>query len=89
MICHQQPRLNYKRRVYSTHRKGALRVPSLGVRGCHWALQDTYYIRPHYQDMESKQFYLINRNKHREAAKTRRQRNMAQVKDKSKLQEKS
>ena len=28
-----------------------------------------YYIRPHYQDMESKQLYLIHRNKHREAAK--------------------
>ena len=33
------------------------------------ALQDTYYIRPHYQDTESKQFYLTHRNKHREAAK--------------------
>ena len=31
--------------------------------------------------MESKQFYLINRNKHREAAKTRRQVNMAQMKE--------
>ena len=43
-------------------------------------LQDTCYIRPHYQDMESKQLYLIHRNKHREADKTRRQRNMAQMK---------
>ena len=47
---------------------------------CHWTLQDTYYLRPHYQDTESKQLYLIHRNKHREAAKTRRQRNMAQMK---------
>ena len=31
--------------------------------------------------MESKQFYLIYRNKHREAAKMRRQRNMAQMKE--------
>ena len=30
---------------------------------------DTYYIRPCYQDMESKQLYLIHRNKHRETAK--------------------
>ena len=30
--------------------------------------------------MESKQPYLIHRNKHRESAKMRRQRNMAQVK---------
>ena len=29
---------------------------------------------------ESKQFYLIHRNKHREAAKMRRQGNMAQTK---------
>ena len=41
-------------------------------------LQDTYYIRPYYQDTESKQLYLIHRNKHREAAKMRRQRNRAQ-----------
>ena len=44
-------------------------------------LEDTYYIRPHYQDRESKQLYLIYRNKHREAAKGRRQRNMVQVKE--------
>ena len=28
LICQQQPRLNYKRRVYSAHTKGAPRVPS-------------------------------------------------------------
>ena len=44
-------------------------------------LRDTYYIRPHYQDTESKQLYLIHRNKHKEADKTRRQRNMAQMKE--------
>ena len=37
---------------------------------------------------ESKQFYLIHRNKHREAAKTRRQRNMAQKKEEIKTPEK-
>ena len=36
-----------------------------------------YYIRPHYQDTESKKLYLI----HREADKVRRQRNMAQMKE--------
>ena len=51
-------------------------------------LQDTYYIRPHYQDTESKQFYLIHRNKHREAAKMRRQRNKAQMKEHIKTPEK-
>ena len=38
--------------------------------------------------MESKQLYLIHRNKHREAAKTRRQRNMAQMKKHIKTPEK-
>ena len=31
--------------------------------------------------MESEQLYLIHRNKHGEAVKTRRQRNMAQIKE--------
>ena len=53
-----------------------------------WTLQDTYYIRLYYQDMESKQLYLIHRNKHREAAKMRRQRNMAQMKENKKTPEK-
>ena len=55
---------------------------------CHWTLQDTYDIRPHYQDTELYQLYLIHRNKHREAAKTRRQRNMAQMKERIKTPEK-
>ena len=38
--------------------------------------------------MESKQLYLIHRNKHREADKTRRQRNMAQMKEQIKTSEK-
>ena len=55
---------------------------------CHRIIQDTYYIRPHYKDKESKQLYLIHRSKHREAAKTRRQRNMAQMKEQMKTPEK-
>ena len=55
---------------------------------CHWTLQDTYYIRPHYQDRESKQLYLIHRNKHRDAAKMRRHRNMAYMKEQIKTAEK-
>ena len=31
--------------------------------------------------METKKLYQIHRNKHREAAKMRRQRNMAQIKE--------
>ena len=55
---------------------------------CHWILQDTYYIRPHYQDTESKWLYLIHRHKHREAAKMRRQRNLAQMKEQIKTPQK-
>ena len=55
---------------------------------CHWVLQYTYYIRPHCQDMESKQLYLIHGNKHREAAKMRRQRSIAQMKEQIKTPEK-
>ena len=33
LTCQQKSRLNYKRRVYSAHTTGALRVPSLGDRG--------------------------------------------------------
>ena len=51
-------------------------------------LQDTFYSRPHYQDTESKQLYLIQRQKHREASKTGRQRNMTQMKEKIKTLEK-
>ena len=38
--------------------------------------------------MESKQLYLVHRNKHKEAAKMRRQRNMAQMKEQIKTPEK-
>ena len=38
--------------------------------------------------MESKQLYLIHRNKHREAAKMGRQRKMAQLKEQIKTTEK-
>ena len=56
MISQQQSRLNDKRRVYSVHTKGAPPVPSLVIgEAVPLALQDTYYIRPCYQDTESKQ----------------------------------
>ena len=38
--------------------------------------------------MESKQLYLIQRNKHRETAKMRRERNMAQMREQIKTPEK-
>ena len=45
-------------------------------------------MKPHYQDMESKQLYLIHRNKHRETTKTRIQRYTAQTKEQIKTPEK-
>ena len=33
LICQQQPRLNYKRSMYSVHMKGAPRAPSLWMIG--------------------------------------------------------
>ena len=54
----------------------------------HWTLQDSYYIRPHNQDTESKQLHLIHRNNHKEAAKMRRHRNIAQMKEQIKTPEK-
>ena len=38
--------------------------------------------------MESKQLYLIHRNKHREAVEMRKQINMTQMKEKNKILEK-
>ena len=63
-------------------------IPSLGDRGGCATGPHTYCIRAHYQDMESKQLFLIYRNKHREAAKMRTQRHMAQMKEQIKTLEK-
>ena len=41
-----------------------------------------------HQERASNQLYLIHRNKHREDAKLRRQRNMAQLKEQNKTVEK-
>ena len=51
----------------------------------HKALTHTIY-RCSYR--ESKQFYLIHRNKHREAAKLKRQGHLAQMKEQHKIPEK-
>ena len=42
-------------------------------------------VRPHYQDMESKQLVLISRKKHREAAKMKRQRNVERTHQNSRI----
>ena len=57
-------------------------------RGCALDPTDHLYIRPHYQDTESNQRYLIHIKKHREVAETRRQRNRAQMKEEIKTPEK-
>ena len=51
------------------------------------AVPDTYCIKAHYQDTESKQLYLTHIHKHREAAKMRRKRN-SQMKEQIKTPEK-
>ena len=51
------------------------------VRLCPKQFTDAFY-------RESKQLYLMHRNKHREAAKLRKQRNMAQMKEQNKTPEK-
>ena len=53
----------------------------------HWVLQNTYYIRPPYQGQETYQLYLLHRNKYREAAKIKRQRNTSQLKEQNKTPE--
>ena len=82
LIRQQQPRLNYKRRVYSAHTKGTPQVPSLGGSGgCATGPYRTATILAHTTKTKSKQLYLVHRNTNREAAKMRNQRNMAQMKE--------
>ena len=89
LTCQQKLRLNYKRRVNSDHVKGTSRVLSLGDRG---GYATGPYRTPttlgHATKTESEQLYLIHTNKHREAAKMRRQRNMSQMKEQIKTPEK-
>ena len=74
LICQQQQRLNYKRRVYSAHMKGAAQVPSLGDRkGCATGPYRTPATlgHTHKTQNQSSSTYYIETN--REAAKMRRQ----------------
>ena len=69
--------------------KGVLREPNLGDKeGCTTGPYRTPTTLGHHQDMESKQLYVIHRNKHREADKLRKQRNMGQMKEPIKTLEK-
>ena len=69
--------------------KGIPQIPSLGDRGgCATGSYRTPTTLGHTTKTQSKQFYLIHRHKYREAAKIRRQRNMAQVKEQIKTPEK-
>ena len=89
LICQQQPRLNYKRRVYSAHTEGALECPAWVI-GEAVPLDHTGHLlhEATLLRQESKHLCVIHRNKHREAAKMRRQRNMAQMKKQIKTPEK-
>ena len=79
--------LSYNRRVCTAHmgkvhlgcpaQVNGEAVPFSGD----WIPQDTFYIRPLSQARKTQQHFLIHRNKHKEAAKMRRQRNMAQMKE--------
>ena len=90
LICQQQPRLNHRRWVYSAHRKGTPQAHSLSDRGgCATGPYRTPTTLGHATKTQSQQqLYLIHRNQHREAAKARRQRNMAQKKEQIKTPEK-
>ena len=56
--------------------------------GCATGPYRTLTILGHTTETESKQLYLTHRNKHRDAAKMRRQRNMDQMKEQIKTPEK-
>ena len=72
--------------MYSAYITGALPVPSFGYRrGC---ATGSYRTCATLSYIKSKQLCLIHRNRYREAAKTRRQRNMAQMKEQIKTPEK-
>ena len=45
----QQPRLNYKRKLYSAHMKGLEYPAWVMEEAVLWTLQNTYYIRPYYK----------------------------------------
>ena len=84
MTCQQQPRINYKRRVYSADTKGTPGVPSLGDRGGYRTPTTLGYATK----TESKQLYLTHRNKQEEAVKMRKQRNIVPMKKQIKTPEK-
>ena len=73
--------------MYSAYTEGALQAPKLSDReGYATGPCRTPTALGH--TTESKQLHLIQRNKHREAAKMRRQRDMAQMKEQIKTPEK-
>ena len=50
MMCQQQSRLNYNRKVYTAHTRMYLECSAWVIRKLfHWTLQNTYSIKPLYQ----------------------------------------
>ena len=47
---------------------------------CHWVPKGSYHIRTPHKEWESKQIYLIHRNKCKETTKMDKQRNNPQIK---------
>ena len=59
---------------------------------CHWILYDTYFIKPRRGYIKlyyAQELYLIHRNKHKEVAKMRKQRNTSQMNEENKTPEKN
>ena len=87
-MCQQQSRLNYKSRVYTAHTGGAPGVARYNEWGScviePYRTPTKWTTTPSLGDIAA----LANKLKHREAAKMRRQRNMAQMKEQNKTLEK-
>ena len=85
----QQSQPNHNKRAHEAHTGDTTGAPDWWPGGlCHWAPQDTFYIGPLFQDQETEPIYVINRNKHRELGKMRRQRNTFQTKEQDETSEK-
>ena len=85
LICQQQPRLNYKTRVYSVDTNNAPRVACMGNKGgCATGPSRTPITLSHTTKTQSQS----SSTKYKETNTGRRQRNMAQMKGQIKTPEK-
>ena len=88
-MCQQQSRSRNDRKVYTAHSVGSPQVSSLSNKGgCVIGSYRPPTTLGHSTKPGRCSSYLIHKNKHREAATMRRQRNMAQVKEQNKTPQK-